>query len=70
MVNHVGKVSREALADLGEEGSTDEKTLGFQGPHAQLKQKCGSFKAAGDGLQPDVVAVATERLLKAAAARS
>ena len=57
MINHVEKASREALDDLGEEGSTDEKTLGYQGPHATLKQKCGNFKAAGDGLQAETMAV-------------
>ena len=35
--------------------SVDEETHPFQGPSAELKQNCGKFKAAGDGLQNDVV---------------
>ena len=37
----------------GKRRSVDEETLGFQGPSADLKQKCDRFKAAGDGLQCD-----------------
>ena len=33
--------------------SRDDQTIPFQGAAAGLKQKCGKFKAAGDGLQND-----------------
>ena len=35
----------------GREASIDEITIGFQGHHARLKQRCGKFKRAGDGFQ-------------------
>ena len=31
--------------------SIDEITIGFQGHHSRLKQRCGKFKRAGDGFQ-------------------
>ena len=37
----------------GREGALDEETLGYQGPSAEMKQKCGNHKQAGDGLQAD-----------------
>ena len=39
----------------GRDRSIDEETIGFQGASAELKQNCDRFKAAGDGLQADVV---------------
>ena len=41
--------------ESGKAHSLDEETLKFQGPSADLKQTCGKFKAAGDGLQLEAV---------------
>jgi len=38
----------------GRRFSIDEITIGFQGHHARLKQRCGKFKRAGDGFQARV----------------
>lgn len=35
----------------GKRVSVDEITIGYQGHHGQLKQRCGKFKRAGDGFQ-------------------
>jgi len=35
----------------GKRVTIDEITVGFQGHHGQLKQRCGKFKRAGDGFQ-------------------
>lgn len=42
-------------ATPGKRKSTDEETIGFQGASASLKQNCGKYKQAGDGLQADTV---------------
>ena len=39
------------ISDHGRRFSIDEITIGFQGHHARLKQRCGKFKRAGDGFQ-------------------
>lgn len=48
------KTSREAVV-AGKRKSTDEETIGFQGASASLKQNCGKYKQAGDGLQADTI---------------
>ena len=40
----------------GKTRSIDEITIGFQGSHARLKQRCGKFKRAGDGFQANSLA--------------
>ena len=40
-----------ANASPGRKASVDEITIGFQGHHAKLKQRCGKFKRTGDGFQ-------------------
>ena len=40
-----------ANARPGRKASVDEITIGFQGHHAKLKQRCGKFKRTGDGFQ-------------------
>ena len=35
----------------GKRVTIDEITIGFQGHHKHLKQRCGKFKRAGDGFQ-------------------
>ena len=39
----------------GRVGSVDEITIGFQGHHGRLKQRCARFKRAGDGFQADAL---------------
>jgi hypothetical protein len=39
----------------GLNSSIDEITWGFQGRQADLKQRCGKFKRAGDGFQADAL---------------
>ena len=39
----------------GKKVSIDEITIGFQGHHSKLKQRCGKYKRAGDGFQADAI---------------
>jgi len=55
MMSSFLRMSRTSTAG-GKCKAADEETLPFQGPAAGLKQNCGKFKAAGDGLQADAVA--------------
>lgn len=47
------KILQRSLNNVapGKKASLDEITIGFQGHHARLKQRCGKFKNAGDGFQ-------------------
>jgi len=45
----------QRLVVPGKTCAMDEITIGFQGHHANLKQRCGKFKRAGDGFQADAL---------------
>ena len=54
MLKSLSQTCRTTI-NSGRRKSLDEQTLSFQGASAGLKQNCGKFKAAGDGLQGDSV---------------
>ena len=55
MLKSMGMMCKQSIKSPGRDKSGDEETITFQGPHAELKQNCSKFKAAGDGLQPEAV---------------
>ena len=63
VLKHLLKACILMLQEHGKAKSCDEETLGFQGGAKSLKQKCGKFKAAGDGLQADTICVKLGMLL-------
>ena len=57
ILKSLSKTTRKADVSNGKKKAIDEETLSFQGASSELKQRCGNFKAAGDGLQGDGAAV-------------